>query len=114
MSTYDDIMDTSSDKGKGKAKDDSLPTDHPEREEEEEESSSEEESGDPLHEEEETDELEPIDTNNIVPDRTRGKVIDYSKVDQAGLGEDEDDDDDDDFQDKTATEDDEDVDKMEH
>ncbi|KAK6341087.1 hypothetical protein TWF696_009394 [Orbilia brochopaga] len=45
MSTYDDMMDTSSDnKGKGKAKDESKPIDH--AEEEEEDSSSEEESGD--------------------------------------------------------------------
>ncbi|KAF3941228.1 hypothetical protein ABW19_dt0206466 [Dactylella cylindrospora] len=111
MSTYDDAMDTSPDKGKGKAED-PLTAD-PEEVEEEESSDEEVVDEQAIPADAEEDDLEEIDTDNIVPGRTRGKVIDYSQVDQSGLVDDDDDDDDDDFQDKPAPEE-VDPDRMEH
>lgn len=43
--------------------------------------------------------MQEIDTGNIVGDRTRGKQIDYKKVDPSDLPEDDEDDDDEDFED---------------
>ncbi|KAK6509550.1 hypothetical protein TWF481_004289 [Arthrobotrys musiformis] len=111
MSTYDDAMDTTPDKGKGKLQDDSIanPTEEDSSEEEEEETFDEH----TLPEDEvEHDTLETINTENIVSGgRTRTKApINYAEVDQTGL--DDDDDEDDDFQEKPA-QDDEDPDRME-
>ncbi|KAL8687577.1 MAG: hypothetical protein Q9218_006293 [Villophora microphyllina] len=69
-------------KGKGKAVD--TPQDEPEQAEEDE------------------DDLQEIDPTNIVGGRTRGKAIDYSKVDPADVPEDDEDEDDDDFEDPEA------------
>ncbi|KAF3151129.1 hypothetical protein TWF225_004112 [Orbilia oligospora] len=111
MSTYDDAMDTTPDKGKGKLQEDTVANPAVEEESSEEE---EEETFDEhvLPEDEvEHDALEEITSSNIVPGgRTRGKAINYAEVDQTGL--DDDDDDDEDFQEKPAPED-EDVDRME-
>lgn len=40
--------------------------------------------------------MEEIETDNIVPSRTRGKTIDFKKANE-DLGDDDDDDDDEDF-----------------
>ncbi|KAF3901997.1 hypothetical protein AA313_de0200462 [Arthrobotrys entomopaga] len=107
MSTYDDVMDTSSDKGKGRALEDpSNPI--AERVEEEGEDSSDEEQIVDEHDlpadDVVPDPLEEIDTSNIIQgSRTRGNRVDYATADQAGLIE-EDDEDDADFQDKSAEE----------
>ncbi|RVD80643.1 uncharacterized protein DFL_008537 [Arthrobotrys flagrans] len=112
MSTYDDAMDTTPDKGKGKLLEDTIanPATEEESSEDEEEETFDEHA---LPEEEvEHDPLDEITPENIVPGgRTRGKSINYAEVDQTGL--DDDDDDDEDFQEKPAPED-EDVDRMEH
>ncbi|KAJ4369920.1 Histone H2A.Z-specific chaperone CHZ1 [Neocucurbitaria cava] len=47
-------------------------------------------------EEPDEDNMEEIETSNIIGSRTRGKNIDFAKANQE-LGEDEDEDDDDDF-----------------
>ena len=49
-----------------------------------------------LVEEPDEDNMEEIDTANVVGSRTRGKNIDFAKANQE-LGEDEDEDDDEDF-----------------
>ena len=55
-------------------------------------------------EEEDEDNMEEIDTDNIISDgrRTRGKAIDFAKAAEEAAGEldDDDDDDDDDFEEK--------------
>lgn len=53
-----------------------------------------------LAEEEDEDNMEEIDTDNIITSgrRTRGKSIDFNKVDDGGYPDDDDDDDDDDFE----------------
>ncbi|KAK6363320.1 hypothetical protein TWF730_000758 [Orbilia blumenaviensis] len=111
MSTYEDAMDTTPDKGKGKLQEDPVvnPTEDDSSEEEEETFDEHALPADDV----EQDNLEEIDTSNIVQGgRTRPKPpVDYASVDQTGL--DDDDDDDEDFQEKT-NEDDDDVDKMEH
>lgn len=50
-------------------------------------------------EDEDEDNLQEIDPVNIVGNRTRGKEIDYSKVDPTDIPEDDEDDEDDDFED---------------
>ncbi|KAI4212008.1 MAG: hypothetical protein LQ351_005190 [Letrouitia transgressa] len=87
-------------KGKGKAVDE-IPQDVSMDEDED---SSEEETGPedepPEPEEEDEDNMEEIDTDNIITSgrRTRGKSIDFNKVDDGGYPDDDDDDDDDDFE----------------
>ncbi|KAK6534251.1 hypothetical protein TWF281_005581 [Arthrobotrys megalospora] len=113
MSTYDDVMDTTPDKGKGKLQDDTIAD--PVTGEEEESSEDDEEVDEhalPI-DDVEHDALEEIDASNIVSgSRTRTKpVINYAEVDQTGL--DDEDDDDEDFQEKPAVEE-HDADKMEH
>lgn len=54
---------------------------------------------------EDEDDLQEIDTDNIVGDRTRGKSIDYNKVDPAEFPEDDEDDEDEDFEDPDANND---------
>jgi len=100
MSTYDDMMDISSDKGKGKA-DDSTVADHLEEEGEEETSDDETVDEHVVPQDVEEDNFNKNDTENILPDRTRGRNIDYSKVDPADLQGDDDEDDDEDFHEKT-------------
>ncbi|KAH8712182.1 histone chaperone domain CHZ-domain-containing protein [Phaeosphaeriaceae sp. PMI808] len=51
---------------------------------------------DQVLEEPDEDNMEEIDTANVIGSRTRGKNIDFAKANQE-LGEDEDEDDDDDF-----------------
>jgi hypothetical protein len=49
--------------------------------------------------------MEEIDTDNIVPGRTRGKAIDYAEAaKQLGDDEEEDDEDDEDFEEDDAME----------
>ena len=55
-------------------------------------------------EEADEDNMEEIDTENIVSSRTRGKNIDYAQAAKE-LEDDEDDEDDDDFQDDDMMED---------
>ena len=43
--------------------------------------------------------MEEIDMDNVVNERTRGREVDYTKVEQGADDLDEDDDDDEDFQD---------------
>ncbi|KAH7073730.1 hypothetical protein BKA63DRAFT_39540 [Paraphoma chrysanthemicola] len=86
------------DKGKGKA-----PEGETVEESMDDDSSDEsaaEEQGD-VAEEAEEDDLNEIETSNIIGSRTRGKNIDFAKANQE-LGEDEDEDDDDDFVDQSA------------
>ena len=52
-----------------------------------------------LEEDDDEDDLDEIDPSTIVGSRTRGKSIDYNKVDPAEYPEDEDDEDDEDFED---------------
>ncbi|KAF2084402.1 hypothetical protein K490DRAFT_68866 [Saccharata proteae CBS 121410] len=92
--------DTTVEKGKGKAvdqnRDDAM----------EEDDSSSEESGaeqEPAEvEEPDEDNMEEIDTDNIIQDgrRTRGKTIDFAKAAEEAGDMDEDDDEDDDFEDE--------------
>lgn len=49
--------------------------------------------------------MQEIDAANIVGDRTRGKAIDYSKIDPSEFPEDEEDEDDEDFEDPDANND---------
>jgi len=49
-----------------------------------------------IAEEPDEDNMEEIETDNIVPGRTRGKTIDFKKANEE-LGDDDDDDDDEDF-----------------
>ena len=49
--------------------------------------------------------MREIDAANIVGDRTRGKAIDYNKIDPSEFPEDEEDEDDDDFEDPDANHD---------
>jgi len=58
------------------------------------ESGVEDQAGEP--EEPDEDNMEEIETDNIVPGRTRGKTIDFKKANEE-LGDDDDDDDDEDF-----------------
>ncbi|OAL01587.1 hypothetical protein IQ06DRAFT_218614 [Phaeosphaeriaceae sp. SRC1lsM3a] len=78
-------------KGKGKAT-------NPDAMEESMDDDSSDESGveDQVLEEPDEDNMEEIDTANVVGSRTRGKNIDFTKANQE-LGEDEDEDDDEDF-----------------
>ncbi|KAL8669556.1 MAG: hypothetical protein Q9168_005853 [Polycauliona sp. 1 TL-2023] len=89
------------DKGKGKATEDVSMG--------EEDDSSDEETGaeedEPEQAGEDEDDLQEIDESNIVGGRTRGKAIDYNKVDPAEFPEDEEDEDDDDFEDPDANND---------
>ncbi|KAL8729144.1 MAG: hypothetical protein Q9181_005106 [Wetmoreana brouardii] len=90
-------------KGKGKAAD--TPQDVSMGEDEDD--SSDEETGaeedEPEQAEEDEDDMGEIDMDNIVGGgRTRGKSIDYNKVDPAEFPEDDEDDDDDDFVDPDA------------
>ncbi len=59
----------------------------------------------PIEVEEDEDDLQEIDTDNIVGGRTRGKAIDYNKIDPSEFPEDEEDEDDDDFEDPDANHD---------
>ncbi|KAF2016592.1 hypothetical protein BU24DRAFT_409682 [Aaosphaeria arxii CBS 175.79] len=86
------------DKGKGKASD-------PQVEESADDDSSDEsgvEDQAPV-EVEDDDNMEEIDTSNIVGSRTRGKNIDFAKANQE-LGEDEDEEDDEDYEGEDAME----------
>lgn len=56
-------------------------------------------------EEPDEDNMEEIDTDNIVSSRTRGKNIDYAEAAKELPEEDDDEEDDDDFQDDDAMED---------
>ncbi|KAK6516829.1 hypothetical protein TWF506_006715 [Arthrobotrys conoides] len=104
MSTYDDAMDTTPDKGKGKLQEDTIATAVEEESSEEEEEETFDEHALP-EDDVEHDALEEITSDNIVPGgRTRGKAINYAEVDQTGL--DDDDEEDGDFQEKAAPEDD--------
>ncbi|KAL8991116.1 MAG: hypothetical protein Q9169_007943 [Polycauliona sp. 2 TL-2023] len=94
--------DTSvADKGKGKATEDVSMG--------EEDDSSDEETGaeedEPEQAAEDEDDLQEIDESNIVGGRTRGKAIDYNKIDPSEFPEDEEDEDDDDFEDPDANND---------
>lgn len=51
------------------------------------------------------DDMGEIDTSNILGGRTRGKAIDYNKVDPSEFPEDDEDEDDDDFEDPDANND---------
>lgn len=55
-------------------------------------------------EEADEDNMEEIDTSNIVQSRTRGKTIDYAKAAQELPEEDDDEDDDEDFHGEDAME----------
>ncbi|KAL9024056.1 MAG: hypothetical protein Q9196_006793 [Gyalolechia fulgens] len=92
-------------KGKGKAAD--APQDVSMGEDDDD--SSDEETGaeedEPEQAEEEEDDLQEIDPDNIVGDRTRGKSIDYNKVDPSEFPEDDEDEDDEDFEDPEANSD---------
>ncbi|KAL8959446.1 MAG: hypothetical protein Q9193_003693 [Seirophora villosa] len=59
-------------------------------------------SQEPEQADEDEDDQQEIDPSNIVGSRTRGKAIDYNKVDPAEFPEDDEDDDDDDFEDPEA------------
>ncbi|KAI4091856.1 MAG: hypothetical protein Q9173_006293 [Seirophora scorigena] len=89
-------------KGKGKAVD--TPQDVSMGEDEDD--SSDQETGaeedEPEQADEDEDDQQEIDPSNIVGSRTRGKAIDYNKVDPAEFPEDDEDDDDDDFEDPDA------------
>ncbi|KAI4176975.1 MAG: hypothetical protein LQ346_007745 [Caloplaca aetnensis] len=91
-------------KGKGKAVDTSQDVSMGEDSD-----SSDEETGaeedEPEQADEDEDDLQEIDTDNIVGDRTRGKSIDYNKVDPAEFPEDDEDDEDEDFEDPDANND---------
>ncbi|KAI4138712.1 MAG: hypothetical protein L6R39_006653 [Caloplaca ligustica] len=86
-------------KGKGKAVDTSQDVSMGEDDDD----SSDEETGaeedEPEQADEEEDDLQEIDTDNIVGGRTRGKSIDYNKVDPSEFPEEDEDDDDEDFED---------------
>jgi hypothetical protein len=56
-------------------------------------------------EEADEDNMEEIDTDNIVGSRTRGKNIDYAEAAKQLEGDDEDDEDDEDFHDEEMSED---------
>ncbi|KAF2660848.1 hypothetical protein K491DRAFT_711430 [Lophiostoma macrostomum CBS 122681] len=84
---------TTVDKGKGKAPQ-AAPVE--ESEDSSDESAAEDQGGDAEPEDVDEDNMEEIDTSNIVGSRTRGKNIDYAKAAQ-DLGEDDDEEDDDDF-----------------
>ena len=43
--------------------------------------------------------MEEIDTDNIMGRRTRGKAIDFNKVDDGGIPDEDEDDDDDEYED---------------
>jgi len=93
-----DAIQPPSDKGKGKAV-----TDAQDVSMEVEDSSSEEEvdDNDPVVDEPDEDNMEEIDTSNIIADgrRTRGRNIDFAKAaEEFPEEEDEDEDDDDDFE----------------
>ena len=51
------------------------------------------------------DDMGEIDASNILGGRTRGKAIDYNKVDPSEFPEDDEDEDDDDFEDPDANND---------
>ncbi|KAL8709831.1 MAG: hypothetical protein Q9220_005447 [cf. Caloplaca sp. 1 TL-2023] len=108
-SVVPDLSQSTLNKGKGKAVD--LGQDVSMGEDDDE--SSDEETGaeedEPEQAEEEEDDLQEINTDNIIGGRTRGKAIDYNKVDPADIQDDDEDDDDDDFEDPDA-----DHDAMEH
>ncbi|KAL8682366.1 MAG: hypothetical protein Q9186_001556 [Xanthomendoza sp. 1 TL-2023] len=100
--TFTDPAQTVAEKGKGKAPEDVSMG-------EDDDDSSDEETGaeedEPEQAEEDEDDLQEINTENIVGGRTRGKAIDYNKIDTSDLPEDDEDDDDEDFQDPDANED---------
>ncbi|KAL8751085.1 MAG: hypothetical protein Q9184_006185 [Pyrenodesmia sp. 2 TL-2023] len=88
-------------KGKGKAVD--TPQDVSMGEDSDSSDEAEEDEPEPADEDE--DDLQEIDTDNIIGGRTRGKSIDYNKVDPAEFPEDDEDDDDEDFEDPDANND---------
>lgn len=92
-------------KGKGKAVEQPQPAQNYDMSMDEDEDTSEAESGNDepaigVEEEADEDNMEEIDTSNILGRRTRGKTIDFAQAaKEAGdtLGEDDDEDDDEDF-----------------
>ncbi|KAL8730084.1 MAG: hypothetical protein Q9166_004283 [cf. Caloplaca sp. 2 TL-2023] len=100
--TFTDPAQSVVEKGKGKATDDVSMG-------EDDDDSSDEETGaeedEPEQAEEDEDDLQEIDTDNIVGGRTRGKAIDYNKIDPSEYPEDDEDEDDDDFEDPDANHD---------
>ncbi|KJX97267.1 hypothetical protein TI39_contig517g00011 [Zymoseptoria brevis] len=99
VKSADTPMDTQehTDKGKGKAIEPEAMS-----EDDDDEESAEEGEGEP--EEADEDNMEEIDTDNIVPGRTRGKAIDYAEAAKQLPDDDEDDEDDEDFQEDDAME----------
>ncbi|KAI7125249.1 hypothetical protein D0869_08334 [Hortaea werneckii] len=79
------------DKGKGKAAE-QMPVDDSEE--------SGEEEGDAEVEEPDEDNMEEIDSENIMGSRTRGKTIDYAEAAKQMDQDDDDEDDDDDYEDE--------------
>lgn len=59
----------------------------------------------PIEAADDEDDMGEIDASNILGGRTRGKEIDYNKVDPSDFPEDEEDEDDDDFEDPDANND---------
>ncbi|KAL8781830.1 MAG: hypothetical protein Q9213_005832 [Squamulea squamosa] len=100
--TFTDPAQSVIEKGKGKATEDvSMGEDDDDSSDEE--TGAEEDEPEPAEEDE--DDLQEIDTDNIVGGRTRGKAIDYDKIDPSEFPEDDDDEDDDDFEDPDANHD---------
>ncbi|CAO1602180.1 hypothetical protein XANCAGTX0491_005810 [Xanthoria calcicola] len=100
--TITDPAQSVAEKGKGKATEDVSMG-------EDDDDSSDEETGaeedEPEQAVEDEDDMREIDAANIVGDRTRGKAIDYNKIDPSEFPEDDEDEDDDDFEDPDANND---------